>query len=81
MFRKLVKTSDVHVAEQTYRVRYYEVLTINGTRRFTSEVILGPSDRVIVDGDSVDSLESKVAPLVAASVYSRLLATRIGVAA
>ena len=80
MFRKLVKTTDVAVAEQTYPVHYYEAHTLTGTRRFSSEVILGPEDLVILDGDSVKSLELKVAYLVAASVYSRLLATKHGAA-
>ena len=33
-------------------------------------------DRVILDGDSVNGLESKIANLVAASVYSRMLVTK-----
>lgn len=81
MFRKLIKTTDIDVAEQTYPVRYYEAKTLNGTRRYSSEVILGPGDRVILDADSVNSLESRIANLVAASVYSRMLATRSTAAA
>ena len=59
MFRKLIKTADVDIAEQSYPVRYYEAQTLRGTRRYSSEVILGPGDRVILDGDSVNGLESK----------------------
>ena len=76
MFRKLIKTADIDIAEQKYPVRYYEAHTLRGTRRYCSEIILGPGDRVILDGDSVTSLESKITNLVAASVYSRMLATR-----
>ena len=76
MFRKLIKTADVDIAEQSYPVRYYEAQTLRGTRRYSSEVILGPGDRVILDGDSVNGLESKIANLVAASVYSRMLVTK-----
>ena len=76
MYRRLIKTGDVDVAEQKYAVRYYEAQTIHGARRFPSEVILGPEDRVILDDDSVNGLESKIAYLVTASVYSRMLATR-----
>lgn len=76
MYRRLIKTGDVDVAEQKYAVRYYEAQTIHGARRFSSEVILGPEHRLILDDDSVNGLESKIAYLVAASVYSRMLATR-----
>jgi hypothetical protein len=76
MFRRLIKTSDIDIAERTYSVRYYEAETLGGTRRYCSEIILGPGDRVILDDDSVKSLESKVACLVPATIYSRMLAGR-----
>jgi hypothetical protein len=44
-------------------------------------VILGPGDRAILDGDSVNGLESKIVNLVAASVYSRMLVSKSIVAA
>ena len=81
MFRKLVKTAEVEVEERRYNVRYYELKTIRGLRRFSSEVLLGPGDRIILDDDSMSSLESKVLRLVPATVYSRELAARISVAA
>ena len=76
MYRRLIKTDDIDVAEKTYPVRYYEAQTIHGTTRYSSEGILGPEDRVILNDDSVNGLESKLTCLVAASVYSRMLATR-----
>lgn len=76
MFRRLIKTTDIDIAQQSFSVRYYEAETLSGVRRYSSEIILGPSDRVILDGDSVNGLESKVACLVPATVYSRLLASR-----
>jgi hypothetical protein len=39
-------------------------------------VLLGVADRIILDDDSLMSLESKMARLVPATVYSRLLAAR-----
>jgi hypothetical protein len=39
-------------------------------------VQLTPADRVILDDDSIPSLESKVARLAPATVYSRLLASK-----
>ena len=58
---------------------YYEAKTLRGTRRYSSEVLLGPGDRIILDDDSVNSLESKIARLVPATVYSRMLAAKASV--
>ena len=60
---------------------HYEAKTLRGTRRYSSEVLLGPGDRIILDDDSVNSLESKIARLVPATVYSRMLAAKASVAA
>ena len=76
MLRKLIATAAIDIAGRRYPVRYYETTTSRGTRRYYSEVILGPTDRVIFDDDSMNSLESKLSILVAASVYSRRLATK-----
>lgn len=81
MFRKLVKTGEIEVDDRTYYVRYFELKTVRGMRRFSSEVLLGAGDRIILDDDSMSSLESKVARLVPATVYSRELAARVSVAA
>jgi hypothetical protein len=81
MFRKLVKTATVDVEDQSFSVRYYEARTMRGGRRFSAEVILGPADRIIIDDDTMSGLESKVARLVPATLYSRMLAGRITVAA
>lgn len=81
MLRKLVKTDEIEVDDRSYRVRYYEQKTVRGMRRFSSELLLGPDDRIILDDDSMSALESKVARLVPATIYSRLLARRSPVAA
>ena len=81
MFRKLVKTAEIDIDGQDYALRYYEQKTARGARRFSCEVLLGAGDRIIVDDDSMMSLESKVARLVPATVYSRLLAAKPSVAA
>lgn len=39
MFRQLIKTADIDVAEQTYSVRFYEAKTLRGVRRYSSEII------------------------------------------
>jgi len=74
MFAKLVKTSQIEVDGRSYALRYYEQRTGRGARRFSCEVLLGASDRIIIDDDSMPSLESRVERLAPATVYSRVLA-------
>lgn len=81
MFRKLVKATEIEIDGTRYTLRYDELKTIRGGRRFSCEVLLGVGDRIILDDDSMLSLESKVARLVPATVYSRALAARPSVAA
>lgn len=81
MFRKLVKASEIEVDGMAYTLRFYELRTLRGGRRFSCEVLLGAADHIILDDDSMTSLESKVVCLAPATVYSRLLAARPSVAA
>lgn len=74
MFRTLVKSETLQVEDQSYPVRYFELRTIRGMRRYSAEVLLGPGDRIILDDDSVMNLEARTARLVPATVYSRALA-------
>ena len=76
MFRTLVKTDAVEVDDVTVSVRYFERRTIRGTRRYSAEIMIAPGDRIILDDDSVLSLEARANRLVPATVYSRALAGR-----
>ena len=76
MFRTLVKTEAMVVEAHTVSVRYFELRTLRGARRYSAEILLGPGDRVILDDDSVLNLEARAARLVPATVYSRLLAAK-----
>ena len=76
MFRTLVKTDALAIDDQTYPVRYFEVRTLRGGRRYSAELLLGPDDRIILDDDSIINLEAKTMRLVPATVYSRLLASK-----
>ena len=76
MFRTLVKTDALAFADQTFSVRYFELRTLRGARRYSAEILLGPDDHIILDGDSVTNLEARTTRLVPATVYSRLLASR-----
>ena len=80
MFRTLVKTEALAVEAQTVSVRYFELRTVRGGRRYSAEIFLAPGDRVILDDDSVIKLEAKAARLVPATVYSRMLAGRANAA-
>lgn len=76
MFRKCVKTAEIEIDGQLYELQFFEQDTMRGTRRFNCEVVLGATDRIILDADSMTSLESRVARLAPATVYSRLLVAR-----
>ncbi|PWU16931.1 MAG: hypothetical protein C5B48_16680 [Candidatus Rokuibacteriota bacterium] len=76
MLRTLVKTDALPVADQTYDVRYFELRTLRGARRYSAEILLGPGDRIILDDDSMTTLEARTTRLVPATLYSRLLAAR-----
>jgi hypothetical protein len=81
MVRKLVKATEIDVDGTPCTLRFYELKTIRGARRFSCEVELAAADRIILDDDSISSLESKVARLAPATVYSRLLASKSSFAA
>jgi hypothetical protein len=74
MFRTLVRADALAIDDQTYPVRYFEVRTLRGSRRYSAEILLGKDDRIILDDDSLSNLEAKTARLVPATVYSRVLA-------
>jgi hypothetical protein len=81
MLRKLVKAIEIEVDGIGYPLRFYELTTARGAQRFSCEVLLDAADRIILDDDSMTSLESKVERLAPATVYSRALAARRSVAA
>ncbi|HEY2149717.1 MAG TPA: hypothetical protein VGH34_02850 [Vicinamibacterales bacterium] len=74
MFRTLVKTDTLTVKDLTVAVRYFELRTLRGARRYSAEILLGPGDRIILDDDSVTNLEARTMCLVPATLYSRTLA-------
>jgi hypothetical protein len=74
MFRTLVRTDTLAIDDLTYPVRYFEVRTLRGARRYSAEILLSPDDRIILDDDSLSNLEAKAARLVPATIYSRVLA-------
>jgi hypothetical protein len=76
MFRKLIESTEIEVEGQAYVSHYFEQKTARGTRRYSCEIVLDAGDRIILDDDSLTSLQAKVARLAPATVYSRVLAGR-----
>jgi hypothetical protein len=74
--RTLVKTDVLSIDAQAFPVRYFEQRTLRGARRYSAEVLLGPGDRIILDDDSMSTLEARAMRLVPATIYSRQLAGR-----
>ena len=73
MLRTLVKSDAIDIESHRVAVRYFELRTKRGARRYSAEILLGPDDRIILDDDSMTTLEARAARLVPATLYSRLL--------
>jgi hypothetical protein len=76
MFRKLLQTGEIDVDGDVYVAHYFEQKTARGSRRFSCEVVLDATDRIIIDDDSMTSLQAKIDRLAPATIYSRLLASK-----
>ena len=74
MLRTFVKTAAIAVGDHTVHVRYFELRTERGGRRYSAEILLGSGDRIIIDDDSITNLETRAARLVPATLLSRTLA-------
>ena len=72
--RRFIKRDRIEVEGQAYTVDYFEATTERGTQRYSSEMVLGPGDRIIVDGSSLGDLQWRVTRLMPATLYSRMLA-------
>ncbi len=73
MSRTLLKAEAFAMEDQIYPVRYFEQRNEQGLCRYSDEILLGPGDCIILDDESVTRLEARAAPLVPATLYSRLL--------
>ena len=76
MFRKFLQTGQIDVDGEIYVAHYFEQKTARGARRFSCEVVLDARDRIIIDDDSITSLQAKIARLAPATIYSRALASK-----
>ena len=76
MFRKLLETGTIDVDGHAFAVHYFELRTARGARRYSGEVVLDAGDRIIIDDDSLASVQAKIARLAPATIYSRALALK-----
>ena len=76
MFRKHLQTGQIEVDGRSFVAHYFEQKTARGTRRFSCEVLLNAGDRIILDDDSLTSLQAKIARLAPATIYSRALVAK-----
>lgn len=76
MFRKHLQTGQIDVDGSTFVVHYFEQKTARGTRRFSCEVVLDAGDRIIIDDDSLTSLQARIARLAPATIFSRALVAK-----
>ena len=76
MFRTLVETAQIEVEGRSYAAHYFEHRTARGGRRFSCEVVLDGGDRIILDGDSLPGLQTRLTRLAPATIYSRVLAAK-----
>jgi hypothetical protein len=77
LFQTLVRTDSIVLDDRTLQVRYFEIRTLRGARRYSAEILLGPEDRIILDSDSLLNLEAQATTLAPATIYSHLLAARV----
>jgi hypothetical protein len=77
MFKTLLKTAAIAgIGDRMLAVRYFELRTTRGATRYSAEIVIGPDDRIILDDDSVTTLEARANRLAPATIYSRALAGR-----
>lgn len=72
--RELVESAEIDVDGRRYTVRYFQTRTARGAFRYSCDVLLDGTDRIILDDDSLTVLESRIVRLVAATLQGRRLA-------
>jgi hypothetical protein len=72
----LLHTGQIEVDGRVFVVHFFELKTARGGRRFSCEIVLDAQDRIILDDDSMTSLQARMARLAPATIYSRALASK-----
>ena len=75
MLRTLVKTTTLTVLDQPYTVSYFKSVAGRGIYRYSAEIVLSEHDfdTVILDDDSIEGVEARVATLVPSLIHIRNL--------
>lgn len=71
MITKLIGIEKTNINGADYEIRYYRNTGLKGSPSFSSEVNIGPSDKVILDDRSMARLKYKVDLVLPASIYNR----------
>ena len=70
MFTKLIGIERIHM-NPDYEIKYYQNTNLKGNTSFTSEILIGPSDKIIIDDNSMVGLRQKINLVLPAALYSR----------
>lgn len=57
--------------DKAYEIKYYKYTNFDGLTIYSSEVDFGKNDKVILDDNSIYSLENKVRLIVPAAILTR----------
>ncbi len=57
--------------DKAYEIKYYKYTNFNGLTIYSSEVDFGKNDKVILDDNSIYSLENKLRLIVPAAILTR----------
>jgi hypothetical protein len=63
VIRQLIKIEALTIGADEFSVQYFELRTSRGVRRYSAEILLGPDDRIIFDGETIFDVQVKAARL------------------
>ncbi|MBI2875540.1 MAG: hypothetical protein HYY20_01515 [Candidatus Tectomicrobia bacterium] len=70
----LKKVTSICCNESNYEVRVFQNTNWEGKVSYSSEVALGPHDKIILDDRNIDRLEIRLRQIFPATLYSRAIA-------
>jgi len=74
MFSQLIGKKTFRVNRRDYEVRYYQNTNLHGSVTYSFETQVGEDDKVIFDDKYFHVLEERTYDLLAAAIYSRMVA-------
>ncbi|UCD71802.1 MAG: hypothetical protein JSW70_02070 [Syntrophobacterales bacterium] len=70
MLTKSIGSERIHM-NADYEIKYYQNTNLKGNSSFASEIAIDPSDKIIIDDDSLVDLRQKISLVLPAAFYSR----------